>query len=744
MQILRNILIIITSIIFFNQVISSQDFGKLRGVVIDSSNGEALAFCNVIIEELKIGASTNERGIFLINSVPTNKYFKLTASYVGYESKSIEIKVQSQKVTDIEINLKPLSIQLQAIEKIGEKVIEKNSTDLGLERISIRQVENLPKGVETDLIRSLQYLPGVHSTGDISAKYYVRGGTSDQNLVLLNGITLYNPFHSLGIFSVIDPDMINSVEFYKGGFSSEFGGRLSSVLNVISKDGNKNRFGLKTSASFLSAKGILEGPIPNGSFLISGRKSFNNSILKKFLNNQTVPIDFYDLSFKINYSSPNIWHNAKFVLFGFISGDKLDYNDPSREIFNWKSNLIGFEWLQIYDVPLYSRISVSLSNFKGEVIPNLTTIKPLTNTISDFNIGVDFNLVSESKDELGLGLNLKVLDTKLKSENLSGAFTNINRFAGNFSIYGKYKILRFEKLGVDIGSRVNIAALTRNGSFVPEPRISLSYNIFPSITMKASWGLYMQEVASISDEDEVISIFEPWIILPDYIKPSKSIQYAIGLDVKLANSFSLGVEGYYKLNQNLPILNTKKYYDFENDLLSGKGEAYGWEISLKYSFSQISITSSYGLSWAFKEIDSYIYYPKYDSRHNLNFSLEYNLGNGWIASTVWSYSTGLPFTKLLGYYDKLYLSNLFQPWYETGNFNPYLLLGDQNLGRLPQYHRLDLSISKSFEVFSIKSDIDLSIVNLYDRKNIFYFDRDSGNRVNMLPFLLTATYKLEL
>ncbi len=647
-------------------------------------------------------------------------------------------------MNDIEVKLKPLSIELQTIEKIGEKIIQKNSTDIGLERISIRQVENLPKGVETDVMRSLQYLPGVSNTGDVSAKYYVRGGTSDQNLVLLNGVTIYNPFHSLGIFSVIDPDMINSIEFYKGSFTSEFGGRISSVLNVVSKDGNKNRFSGKASISFLSTKAVVEGPIPNGSFMVTARKSISDKILKKFLNDQTVPIDFYDLSFKLNYSSPDLWHNAKFVFFGFMSGDKLDYDDPARENFNWKSNLLGFEWLQIYDVPIFSRIAVSLSQFDGEVIPNLTTIKPKKNTINDFNVSVDFNLVSGSKDEVGLGLNLKVLDTQLLSENLKGAITDISRFSGNFSLYGKYKLLRFDNFGLDAGSRLNVSGLTRSGSLVPEPRISLNYRFLPFVSFKAAWGIYLQEVATVSDEDEVISIFEPWIIIPGYLEPSKGIQYSAGIDVDINEVTQFSIEGYYKLTQNLPIINSKKYYDFEDDLINGSGESYGWEFLLRYTNSPIAFTGSYALSWAYKKVDDYLYYPKYDSRHAINFSLEYSLGAGWVASSVWSYSSGLPFTQLNGYYDKIYLTNIFDPWYESGNLNPYLILGNQNLGRLPAYHRLDLSVSKTTELLGLKTEIDFSIVNVYNRKNIFYFERDTGEQVNMLPFLLTATFRVEI
>ncbi len=722
----------------------AQQFGKLRGIVTDSTNGEALAYCNVFVQELNTGASTNERGLFLINSLPANKKYTIVSSYVGYETKILSVEILPDRVNDINIKLKPLSIELQTIEKVGEKIIEKNSTDIGLERISIRQIENLPKSVETDVMRSLQYLPGVSSTGDISAKYYVRGGTSDQNLILLNGATIYSPFHSLGIFSVIDPDMINSVDFYKGSFTSEFGGRLSSVLNVISKDGNKNRFGGMASVSFLTAKALVEGPIPNGSFIITGRKSISDQVLKNFLNDEIVPIDFYDFSFKLNYSSANLWQNAKFVVFGFFSGDKIAYDDPTRENYNWKSNLIGFEWLQIYDVPVYSRIAVSLSQFDGEVIPNSTTIKPMKNLIDDFNVSVDFNLVSDSKDEISLGLNLKVLDTQLLSQNTVGAITNISRFSGNFSLYGKYKFLRFDNFGLDAGARINVSGLTRSGSLVPEPRISLNYRFLPFVSFKAAWGIYLQEVSTVSDEDEVISFFEPWIIIPGYLDPSKGTQFSAGFDIDISQSINFSIEGYYKLTKNLPIINTKKYYDFENDLVSGTGESYGWEFLLKYANYPFAFTGSYALSWAYKEVDDYLYYPKYDSRNALNFSVEYSLGGGWITSAVWAYSSGLPFTQLMGYYDKIYLTNLFDPWYQSGNINPYLILGDQNLGRLPSYHRLDFSISKLTEIYGLKTEIDFSIINIYDRENIFYFDRETGEQVNMLPRLFTATIKIEI
>jgi hypothetical protein len=733
--------IIILTVLGFSTL--AQQRGNIRGFVVDSTNGEALAFCNVFMEEINAGASTNERGLYLIKSIPAGKDYKISISYVGYKTKSLQVFVEPDAVTQLDIQLVPLSIELQTIEKVGEKIIRENRTDISLERISVKELEILPKGVETDIFRTLQFIPGVSATGDVTAKYYVRGGGGDQNLILLNGVEIYNPFHSLGLFGVVDPDMINSIEFYKGGFTSEYSGRLSSVMDVISKDGNKNRFGLKGAMSFLTAKGLIEGPIPNGSFMITGRMSYNNDILKKFFNEQTIPLDFYDLSFKVNYSSEDIFENAKFAAFGFFSNDDVNYQNPLREQFKWKNNLVGFEWLQVYDVPLYSRLGISLSTFNGEVIPNLSSLKPRKNEVRDFTIKFDMNVVYENRDEIGLGLKLKTIDSKFSQLNYIGIESNLEKFAGNLSVYGKYKFLRWKNFGLDAGTRFNVTGLTTGGGGIFEPRVSLTYRFLPSIAFKAAWGIYLQEMITVSDESEIISVFEPWVITPDYIKPSKAIHYNAGIDIDIMHGVQFSVEGYYKLLQNIPIVNDSKFTKADPDLLSGKGESYGWEFLTNYSIDPFNFSVSYTLSWAYKEVSNWTYYPKYDTRHAGNIILEFNLGEGWIASSVWNYNSGFPFTELIGFYDK-YFPNSNQNGTNEGEFKPYAYLGDKNLGRLPSYHRLDISLLKRFRLSLVNFELGVSAINVYDRKNVFYFNRDTGEKVNMLPFLLTGTIKVEI
>lgn len=732
--------------LFSSTIIFSQGRGTIRGIVTDSTNGEALPFCNVVVNELHIGTLTDSHGLYVITAVPAPGRYTLTVSYVGYQAKKIHVSVAKNKIREINVALSAVGIKMETVETVGEKVIGKNATDIGLQRISMRDIEMLPKGVEADIFRSLQYIPGVKATGDVSARYYVRGSASNENLVLLNGITIYNPFHAFGMFSVIDPDMINSVEFYKGGFTSEFGDRLSSVLDIITKDGNKNSFAGSATSSLLTGKALFEGPIPHGSFMITGRKSYYSEVLKKFLNDKSAPINFYDLSLKLNYSNPNFIKGSKFDITSFISGDNLINESPYTENMSWSNKLLGVDWFQLTDSPLYFEMGISWSNFKGEVDPKLSSAKPKNNQLDDITTKIDFNYIFPSKDELSVGTEIKDINTTLYLENALGAISNLSGNGTSISVYGKYKFLRYENFGADVGARIAAVSLLSSNSnpFMIQPRVSMTYRIFPAVALKGSWGIYEQELTTLSDENEVISLFEPWIIIPDYLKPAGSIQYSIGATTDFTSNISLDVEGYYKIMKNIPILNDNKIASTDPDLISATGESYGWEFLFRYNNSRIAFTASYTLSWAYNNVNGWVYYPRYDSRNSVDLTLEYNLGNNWRASAIWVYNTGLPFTQSLGYYNKLYFSDLYNDWSIYENYQPFQLLSDRDLGRLPDYHRLDLSISKSFNISWIKFSFDASIINVYNRANIFYFKRNTGERVNMLPFLPTATIKMEL
>ena len=732
-------------ILFFSSSIYGQKFGQVRGQVSDSSNGEALAFVNVYFPQLNRGTTTDTKGYFVITGIPFSGNYEVQFSYLGYEKKVVLLAVRKNMITDYDVYLSPTTLELQTVTKIGKREVAPNATDLGLDRIPIQEIERHPRGVETDIFRSLQYLPGVQAVGDVSARYYVRGGASNQNLVLLDGVPIYNPFHALGIFSIIDPEIINSMEFFKSGFPAEDGGRLSSVLKVFTKEGNRFNYGGKASLSMLTYKGLVEGPIPNGSFVVSGRKSHSKKILKKFLNNKNAPFDFYDFSFRVNYQNidPKFVDDSKFTFHGFFSRDNLASSDPYTEDYKWTNNILGFKRFQIYDSPLHSEMSIAVSNFDAEVNPKLSDSRAMKNSVEDASMRMDFAYIYDSQDELNVGAGFKTVKTSLLWLNRRGVFTEYSKFGANISLYAKYKFLRFKNFGLDAGLRYNFISLNDQGNFRAEPRINLTYRIIPEIAFKASWGLYEQGITTITDENDVVSLFEPWFITPDNLKSARSIHYNAGLDFNFANWVEFSTEGYYKSMTNLPVVNLDKKLITEPDFIPGEGESYGAEFLLKFITNSYTLTSSYSVSWAYQEVNNEKFFPRYDSRHNFKTLLEINFGNGWLGGITWNFHTGHPFTPTSGYYDKLFLDDvtnleLLESYY------PFTLLGQRNIHRLPDYHRLDLTLSKRFTIYFLKFTADLSVLNVYDRKNLFYFERDTGDKVNMLPFLTSGTLKLEI
>jgi hypothetical protein len=723
--------------------IYSQSTGSLRGLVIDSTSGEPLPYCNIILKETKTGTTTDQRGYFFFPSLKPGLY-TIVISYIGYTTEAIEIKIIRNAMAQMDIKLLPSAVTLPTLEKVGEKYNFEEKPDVSVNRIYTRELETIPKGVETDLLRSLKFLPGVSSTGDVTARYNVRGGASNQNLVLLNDIPVYSPFHALGLFSVIDPDVISVAEFYKSGFPVEYRGRLSSLLKITTKDGNKNEFGGIASGSFLSGKALVEGPIPDGSFILTGRKSYSNKILKKFLNDKNVPVDFYDFSFNMNYSNPEFLQDAKFTFNGFVSSDNLDNPDPLQEDFKWKNQLFGLTYFQwVTGSPLFYQVTLFSSYFSGEVIPNFSDTRAKKNEINDATVKAGFTYIFKNDNELTGGTEFATVKSNLRLENVRKAFSEISEEGTNVSLYGKYKLSSVNNLILEGGTRFNFARLANGtaGDFSFEPRINLTYRIFPWISFKSAWGIYQQELTTISDENEIITVFEPWIITPSYLQPATAIHYVAGFIVSPISGFSFDIEGYYKLIHNLTSVNERKYFPDDPDLVAGRGESYGLEFLNSFNQQPVSVSIAYSLSWAFKEVYGIKYHPRYDSRHNLSVLLEYNFGSGWSASAAWTYNSGLPFTQIIGFYNKLYFNDL-----GTRNFffTPYTILASKNIGLLPDYHRLDLSLSKKFSIGTFKFRADVSVINVYDRKNLFYFDRTTGERVNMLPFLPTATLRVEI
>lgn len=728
-------------IIYFFSIELCFPNGSLRGFVTDSTNSEAIVYANVYIEATQQGVATDTRGYYFIPSIPSGKQLVII-SCVGYRTKKIDVTIIDNKITELNVELIPTTFQMDDLFIYGQKSAE-NETNLGLEKIYTREIEILPTGIETDIFRVIQTSPGVSTTGDITSKYYVRGGGSDQNVVLLNGAPIYYPYHALGTMSVVDPEIINMLEFFKGGFSSQYGGRLSSVLNVVTKDGNKNKFQGGAQASFLSGKLFLQGPIPNGSFFVTGRKSYFADVLKKYFNNKDAPFDFYDITFKVNYSNPEIDKDSKFIIHGFASGDFVDYKDELKENYSIKNQILGMTWDKVWSSPLFSHFELNYSGFQAEVVPNLSNSKPRSNQLVDITLKSDFAYVYDNKDEFGIGMENKYFSSKLNVLNLYGQRINYNDWGWDLTIYSHYKFLRWEKIGFDIGVRAKLLALSHKRPFLFEPRFNFTYHPTALLSLKASIGRYSQEILTLTDENELISIFEPWIIIPNYIESPEATQFSVGLEMYITEKMTFEIEGYYKLIDNLIDINRKKFSAKDNDFVNVDGHSYGTEVQLKYQPRDFFIKLSYALGWAYKINGSKEYYPRYDVRHSANILFGIDFGNGWQANLMWTLNTGMPFTPIAGFYDRLNFTTM-PPGLNSTNFTSVIFWGEKNSARLPVYHRLDFSASKEFKLFLADIIIGINIINVYNKKNIFYFDRDTGEEVYMLPFFPSAFIKVEL
>jgi hypothetical protein len=715
--------------------------GSIRGFVSDSTNGEVISYANVVIKGTTNGASSNSRGYYYIPAVPEGTHIVIV-SFIGYKPKEIEVEVFNNRITELNVSLSPSSIELDELQVVADQAVRQNETDLGLEKITIREIEFVPAGTEVDIFKVIQTSAGVSSTSDVTAKYYVRGGSGDQNEVLLNGVTVYNPFHALGIFSVIDPEMISGLEFYKGGFEPKFGNRISSILDIATKDGNRNKFSGTAQVSMLSGKLALEGPIPDGSFIATVRKSYYTDVMNYYFKDNEAPFDFYDLSLKVNYANPDFDKGSKFVLHGFHSSDLVDNNDPLKENYSISNTVVGGSWRKVWSSPLFSYVTASYSGYNAEVIPNYSDAKPRWNELFDVSLNCDFTYVYESRDELQFGFHNKYVSTSLIQENLLGDIASAEQTGYEASIYFNYKFYRWEKVGLDVGIRSKLIGLTKNRPFIIEPRFSFTYLPNPTVAYKFAWGVYSQEMITLTNENELISIFEPWILVPDYLNSPQSIHYIVGVKTYLSHNFTIELEAYYKDMSNLFDVNEQKATSAFFDYSNVDGESYGGDLLVKYSIYPLFLKASYSLSWAYKIVDEVKYHPRYDRRHSVNLLAGLNLGKDWEVSATWNFASGMPFTPIAGFYDRLH--NQDNSHYYGSNFIPTTVWGDKNSQRLPVYHRLDFGLAKKFEIGIAEVSLGASIINVYDRENIFYFDRDTGERINMLPFMPSLFVKVKI
>jgi hypothetical protein len=749
----------------FHSEANAQKTGDLRGFVFNKASGEPLLYANAIIKGTTLGAMSDANGYFLITGLRPGDYTAMV-TYVGYDTVYQNITIKSGEITAIKVYLTQYTKQLGRFTVSAEKQSDLTETKTSVIKVTPRQIEKIPMvGGQADLAQYLQILPGVVSTGDQGGKLYIRGGSPIQNKVVLDGMVVYNPFHTIGLFSVFDNDILKSADIYTGGFNAEHGGRISSVMDIKTRDGNKRHQAGGISASTFGAKVLLEGPIKkkevqesNVSYIISFKNSYleqTSKALYDYVSEQGLPFNFSDLYSKISIAADN---GSKVNFFAFNFNDKVNYQAVSE--YKWNSWGFGTNFMLIpAESPVLIEGNFAYSSYTTSLEDQ--TSFPKNSSIDGFNFGLHYTS-SQGRNKNQVGLELLGFKTVFEFTNAANRTIDQTENTTEIAFYWKYR-LNVGKFIFEPGFRGHYYASL--SEFSPEPRFSLKYKINNSIRFKASTGLYSQNLIAANSDRDVVNLFYGFLSGTENLQdtfngqPVKSyLQKArhliAGFEVDINKNASLNIEAYLNQFTQLTSLNRNKIYDDRNpdyadypdflkkDFIVEKGAAKGVDVSFRYDLVNISFWAVYSLGFITRQEDLngfiFSYVPHYDRRHNVNLVGSWSFGKTlqYEASARWNYGSGFPFTPTGGFYEVLSFQTGINTDYIHQNGQLGYYYGDLNSKRLPDYHRLDLTLKRSFS-FSESNllDIVFSVTNVYSRNNIFYFDRIKFERVNQLPIL---------
>jgi hypothetical protein len=745
--------------------------GKVRGFVFDKESEQAIPFANVVVKGTGIGAVTNEDGYFVMNDVPLGKQ-QVEASFLGYMAASVEVTITKGDVQAITIYLSQQAEMLQDVVVNAERQARETKVLTSVVSLDPKEIAQFSVGGDADIVKAIQVLPGVVTTGDQGGQLYIRGGAPIQNLVLLDGMIIYNPFHSIGFFSVFDADIIRTADVYSGGFSAEYGSRNSAVMDIQTRDGNRKKFSGKVSASTYSAKALFEAPLgkknaaglSGSSLLFSAKTSYldqTSSIFYPYVETEYdgLPFSFTDVYAKLSTQSDN---GSRLGVFGFSFQDAVRFGGSNS--INWNSYGAGADFTA---VPPNS--TVLLEGDISYSVYDITSIEdgetPKQSSITSFNGGLDFTYFLSKGNEFKYGIEAigyaTVFDPGKGSNNtLDDNTTEIGGFA-------KYKYATTRVI-IEPSMRVHHYSSLSETSF--EPRLGLKFNATSWLRIKASGGLYSQNLVAANSDRDVVNLFYGFLSGPDNVNNSfrgteitsrlqKAQHYVVGFEFELSKNLSVNLEGYIKNFSQLTNANRNQLYLTQADAPSGtdpilyrdfiieKGNARGVDLLVKYRKNNLSLWGVYSLSKVTRDDGIIVYNPQFDRRHNLNLVGSYVFGKdeGWEVSARYNFGTGFPFTPTqLFYSQQLFVDeNGNQDLnydYTRENGALGVEYGTLNSNRLPNYHRFDVSVTRTFELSKYQRlEISAGATNVFNYQNIFYYDRIENKRVDQLPVMPTVS-----
>ena len=738
--------------IFLSQLTLFAQKGSVRGFVYDKENGEAIMFCNVIIEGKSIGASTDVNGFFNITNVPVGKH-TLFVTYVGYDTLRQEIVLKDKQILNQKLEISHSYVQIETVTLSADRKEMKTEVKVSVTKITPKDIKIIPAiGGEPDLAQYLQVLPGVVFTGDQGGQLYIRGGSPIQNKVLLDGMIVYNPFHSIGLFSVFDTDLMRNADIYTGGFGAQYGGRISSIMDITTKDGNKNRLAGKVSTNTFGSKLMLEGPFfkkgGNSSFIMSAKTSYldkSSKLLYTYIDTAGLPYSYTDLYGKISVNSSN---GSKWSLFGYNYRDKVSYKDVSN--LGWKSGGIGSNFIL---VPSGNSTIIEGAFAYSSYLIRLeeAIVNPRQSGINGFNLGLNFTTFN-ADNELQYGLEVLGYQTDFDFTNATGLLTEQKENSTELSGFIRYKI-KTNKLILDPGIRIykyNSIAATF------EPRLGAKFLATDNLRFKLAAGKYSQNLVSTNSDQDVVNLFYGFLSAPDNLPDEfkgeevvNGLQMAnhliLGLEYDISSKIDFNLEGYVKDFTQLTNINKDKLTLSDPDFIVEEGLAKGVDLVLKYNDPKFYFWLVYSLGHITRSGEDIEYNPHFDRRHNVNLVSTYKFGvqKNWSFDARWNIGSGFPFTQTQGFYPSMDFSDGINTNYTSESGELGIIYAGLNEGRLPWYHRLDIALKKEQKLSKHSTfEWNVGVTNVYNRENIFYFNRIEYKRVNQLPFMPSAGMSL--
>ena len=726
--------------------------GNIRGFVYEKESGEPVMFCNVILKGTTIGAATDINGMYNISKVNPGNY-TLIVTYIGYDTTQVNITLKGGQILSQNLEIREASIKLNEVKISGEREAMRTEVKAAAIKITKQDLEMMPTiGGEPDLAQYMQVIPGVVFTGDQGGQLYIRGGSPIQNKVLLDGMIIYSPFHSIGLFSVFDSDIIRNTDVYTGGFSAEYGGRVSSIMDIKTIDGNKKEIGGKLSANTFSSKLFVEGPLSksgNSSFVFSGKTSYldkSSDLLYKYptlyFDKKGLPYSYTDLYGKVSTKGSN---GSKVSVFGFNFADNVNYEGISE--LNWNSKGIGSEFILIpggSPVLIEGNFAYSSYNTSLEEFNQKGDSRIRESGINGFDMGFDFTYF-QPKGKIKYGFDIHGFSTEFTTYNSVNSKIEQNENTSEFSAYVNYQFTSTRWI-VEPGLRLQYYGDLGTS---PEPRLGVKYIVSEKMRLKLSSGLYSQNLLSTTSDRDVVNLFTGIISSPEDLPSQadgtpyknnfeKARHLITGVEYDVSNKIDFQLEGYIKDFTQLTNINRNMVSNTDNQFIVESGIAKGIDALVKYKGQKLYVWVVYSLGMVTRTDGENTYFPHFDRRHNVNFVTSYKFGKNasWEADFRWNLGSGFPFTQTQGFYENLTFSDGINTDYTTANGELGIEYAELNKGRLPYYHRLVASISKKMKLSKkINIDITASVTNAYNRENIFYFNRVKYERVNQLPIM---------